>query len=473
MLAQGAEGIQRLKDEADALGIVFDQDAADAAAEFTDSMNRVKQSAQGLQFAIGSALAPTITSVVDKVSGAVVRFQAWRKENQELADRIIKVTAVSGVLFAGLGAAMIALPRLIALVRSVGTAAVFMGRAFRAAHLSIVLLPAAVIAAGVALGWLISKVTGESEEFEKGIKVITDAIGRLVRDVTDKIGLGGAAADKALSDVEKAAASGAEDVGDVADAAERLQTAFEGLEVAGAAAGRGIALALEVPRGFLEPGFIQDMARIFRDVKGRLTDALDVGDLEAAEDAMQSIAFSAERAARAAEAQGMHGMAEMYRDAADNLQRLADEAHGAADAIEEVGEETEGTIVKITRLQEKLKLPDAVQGKLIEAQIRAFNDMARNRALLAQMVGSEEAARQVTAAKVQLGEALIVPQLPNPVAIGGAGGGSGGGSGGGNTLNVVINVPPGSDGEDVAEAFREMWGSTAWSAINEEQTRSS
>ena len=61
LLAQGADGIAALREEAQDLGIVFDQDMANSAARLIDAQNTMTKSVQGLQIAFGEHLAPAIS----------------------------------------------------------------------------------------------------------------------------------------------------------------------------------------------------------------------------------------------------------------------------------------------------------------------------------------------------------------------------------------------------------------------------
>jgi hypothetical protein len=60
IIAEGAEGIKQLRQEARELGITFSDVEANDAARFNDAMDRVKKSAEGAEFSIGKALAPTL-----------------------------------------------------------------------------------------------------------------------------------------------------------------------------------------------------------------------------------------------------------------------------------------------------------------------------------------------------------------------------------------------------------------------------
>ncbi len=63
MLAQGAEGIAAMRQEARDLGLVFDQEAADAAAKFNDDLLRLKGTMTGLKMEIAEELLPTLNTL--------------------------------------------------------------------------------------------------------------------------------------------------------------------------------------------------------------------------------------------------------------------------------------------------------------------------------------------------------------------------------------------------------------------------
>src|SRR5690606_18377110 len=79
MLDAGAEGIAEMRQEARDLGIVFDQEAADAAAQFNDDIDRLKKGFAGMFQEIGRKLLPIITedflpAIKESVIPAVQRF---------------------------------------------------------------------------------------------------------------------------------------------------------------------------------------------------------------------------------------------------------------------------------------------------------------------------------------------------------------------------------------------------------------
>ncbi len=66
MLAAGKDGLAAMRQEAHDLGIVFDQDAANSAAEYQDSLTKLKGAFQGIQFAVGKALVPVLVPLIEK-----------------------------------------------------------------------------------------------------------------------------------------------------------------------------------------------------------------------------------------------------------------------------------------------------------------------------------------------------------------------------------------------------------------------
>ena len=99
MLAAGADGIADMREEAHQLGIVFDQEAADAAALFNDNMDRLGKSVDGVKFAVAEAFIPVLTDLLEKVTPVIQRVQEWIKENPELTRNIIlAVGAITGLI---------------------------------------------------------------------------------------------------------------------------------------------------------------------------------------------------------------------------------------------------------------------------------------------------------------------------------------------------------------------------------------
>lgn len=93
MLNQGADGMDKMRQRAQELGITFDQDAADAAAKLTDEMDAVKQQLIALALQIGYAISGPVTEMITSIQEVLANTIAWVKANPELVRGIAKVTA--------------------------------------------------------------------------------------------------------------------------------------------------------------------------------------------------------------------------------------------------------------------------------------------------------------------------------------------------------------------------------------------
>jgi hypothetical protein len=112
MLSGGAEEIRKLQQDAADLGQTMSGEDAAAAAKLGDVFDRLFGVIGGLQTRIGSALAPLLTAVGEKIISVVSNVSKFIGENQELIVTIAKWTAVGAGLLAGLfalgGAAAVA-----------------------------------------------------------------------------------------------------------------------------------------------------------------------------------------------------------------------------------------------------------------------------------------------------------------------------------------------------------------------------
>ena len=112
MLSGGAEEIRKLQQDAQDLGQTMSGEDAAAAAKLGDVFDRLLGVIGGLQTRIGSALAPLLTAVGERIISVVSSVSKFIGENQELIVTIAKWTAVGAGLLAGLfalgGAAAVA-----------------------------------------------------------------------------------------------------------------------------------------------------------------------------------------------------------------------------------------------------------------------------------------------------------------------------------------------------------------------------
>lgn len=107
LLNQTADATQALKDKANDMGMVMGDKAVNAGVAFTDAMDTLKRSADGVKNTLGASLLPIITkgveyvgekapaiiSTVESVSVKVQALNQWMKENETVMTMIAIILA--------------------------------------------------------------------------------------------------------------------------------------------------------------------------------------------------------------------------------------------------------------------------------------------------------------------------------------------------------------------------------------------
>ena len=112
LFAEGASGMEDLRQKARDLGLSISGPAAKGAADLNDAMTTLKGSFKGVSMALASQLAPLIEGVADKIANVAIKVKDWIKENPVLANVLMKVVGAVGILAAILGPILILLPAL-------------------------------------------------------------------------------------------------------------------------------------------------------------------------------------------------------------------------------------------------------------------------------------------------------------------------------------------------------------------------
>lgn len=137
MLSQGAEGLAAMRQEARDLGIVFDQEAADKAAQFNDDLTRLSASLQALGFEAAQAALPLVSGVVTGVTAALGAIR-------ELPGPVQQATLGFATMATTAPAIAVALTR-------IGPAALSAAAGIRAINLAVLASPIGLAAMGAAL----------------------------------------------------------------------------------------------------------------------------------------------------------------------------------------------------------------------------------------------------------------------------------------------------------------------------------
>lgn len=174
MLAENAEGIAELREEANELGRTMSEEDAKAAAELTDAMNRVKSTLIGTKNQIGAALAPAMTKLAGLISATTKTIVPFVKENKHL----VQLFAAGIIAIGGLGAGLVTIGGLlIGAGMAVGAFGTLLGLLFSPLGLAI---------GGItALGLALRKYTSIGGD---AIEALRAKFGPLVEDVGKAVG---------------------------------------------------------------------------------------------------------------------------------------------------------------------------------------------------------------------------------------------------------------------------------------------
>ncbi len=145
LIAQGRDGIKEFTDEAERLGIVMDQESADKAKAFAESIKALKESFTGLQQTIGPLVADILKPLVDKITDIIVKVREWMDAHPGLTKALVDLGLAMGVVLTFVGS-------LLVLVPVIATAWTTLNMVFIATPIGAIITGiVAIIAAGVLL----------------------------------------------------------------------------------------------------------------------------------------------------------------------------------------------------------------------------------------------------------------------------------------------------------------------------------
>jgi len=125
MLEGGSAGMSRFAAEAKRLGLVMDADTAAKADALGDAIDKMKAAMMMAFIQIGSAVAPILTSVAERLATVAAAVGTFIRENQSLVVTALKVAAgfsAFGAAVYGIGAVLGTASQAIGIFRSVLTA---------------------------------------------------------------------------------------------------------------------------------------------------------------------------------------------------------------------------------------------------------------------------------------------------------------------------------------------------------------
>ncbi len=197
LLSDGAKGMAELRDQAHALGLTVSTESARDAALLTDTLNILWRVLKQGVFTIGSALAPVIVDVSNRITRVVVRVSEWIKQNKALVVTALKVTAAivaGGIALVALGwlisGVAAAVGGLASVVAGIGAALGVIGSAVAA-----ILSPMGlVISAAVALAGTLLVTTDAGAEalawLGDRFRALKDTVFKVIGGISDALAAG-------------------------------------------------------------------------------------------------------------------------------------------------------------------------------------------------------------------------------------------------------------------------------------------
>lgn len=110
MLEDGAEGLRNMNKAAHEFSFIFEQEAAEAAAKFNNSITDLKESLNSLQVTIGEILAPLLENLANKMTTLTTSFIAFSEKHPEFSAAFISIGGAIGLLMLALAPLVIMLP---------------------------------------------------------------------------------------------------------------------------------------------------------------------------------------------------------------------------------------------------------------------------------------------------------------------------------------------------------------------------
>lgn len=208
LLLQGSGAMKEYMAEARALGLTLTDVQSQAAAEFTDEMNRMTQAAGEVAVEVGDSLVPVLRPFLQDLKNLAIRTANWIEENEHVVQNL---AAITGGLIAVGGSALV-LSQVIRLVNGVRKAIV--AAASAQAFLSALAGPKAWLviagAVGVATGAVLAYQSATEDVADAAEKAEQNAGELSEKDmsgVTDQMNVGADGAGRMADNLERSARS--------------------------------------------------------------------------------------------------------------------------------------------------------------------------------------------------------------------------------------------------------------------------
>jgi TP901 family phage tail tape measure protein len=195
LINEGSAGMAAYAEEARKLGIVLDEESAAKAEKFTDTMDELKKSFQGMMIAIGPFIADALIPMAQWLTEVVAGVVAWTQANPGLTQALTIAAGAVGVIMTALGPLLMVLPGIVTAFGMVSSAAPVVGAALVALTGPIGWVIAAVAALGGAVWYWWEDIVAATEwlwdkmkEIWSGIVDVISGAWETIRPIMETVG---------------------------------------------------------------------------------------------------------------------------------------------------------------------------------------------------------------------------------------------------------------------------------------------
>jgi len=94
IFANGVEGLNAFKQEAQDAGVVFTNEGAAKADQFGDSMQKLQTSLSGVAIVVANQLMPALQPMIDKLILIIQNFSDWINKNPQLSQGLLTLAGI-------------------------------------------------------------------------------------------------------------------------------------------------------------------------------------------------------------------------------------------------------------------------------------------------------------------------------------------------------------------------------------------
>lgn len=121
IFASTSEELQNMRDRAEELNLVFTEDSANAAAEFNDRLDDLKDSLKMLMATFGELATEVLLPMIEKLTDIIAKVTDWAKEHETLSKILVRFGVILGGMLVIGGPMMLFVAQIPKMIAGIGT----------------------------------------------------------------------------------------------------------------------------------------------------------------------------------------------------------------------------------------------------------------------------------------------------------------------------------------------------------------